>query len=77
MMSKLTTQDDSQNKQFKPNIYQSKRRGQTRNFYNKCNYDQQSYQNTYRSNSGDRRISFSGRIQYGQNYRHSPCIIKL
>ena len=34
MMSKLTAQDDEQNKQFKPKIFQSKRRGQTRNFYN-------------------------------------------
>ena len=25
-----------------------------------------------KSNSGDRRISFSGRMQYGQNYRDSP-----
>ena len=32
MMSKLTTQDDDQNKQIKPKIYQSKRR-QMRNFY--------------------------------------------
>ena len=56
MMSKLTAQDDSQNKQFKPKIYQSKRKGQIRNFYNRCNYDQRIYQNRYRSNSGDRRI---------------------
>ena len=28
MMSKLTAQDDEQIKQFKPKIYQSKRRGQ-------------------------------------------------
>ena len=28
MMSKLTAQDDDQIKQFKPKIYQSKRRGQ-------------------------------------------------
>ena len=35
MMNKLTTQDDSQNKQFKPKIYQGKRRGQTRNFYDR------------------------------------------
>ena len=39
-----------------------------RNFYNH-NYDRR---NRYRSNSGDRRISFSGRIQYGQNYRDRP-----
>ena len=39
-----------------------------RNFYN-CNFGQRKYQNRYWSNSGDRRISFSGRIQYGQNKR--------
>ena len=33
MVSKLTAQDDDQIKQFKPKIYQSKRKGQTRNFY--------------------------------------------
>ena len=70
MMSKFTTQDDSQNKQFKPKIYQGKRRGQTRNFYSR--HDQRNYQNRYRINSGDRRISFSGRIQYGENYTDSP-----
>ena len=40
IMNKLTTQDDSQNKQFKYKIYQSTRRGQTRNFYDKHNYYQ-------------------------------------
>ena len=40
VMSKLTTQDDSDNKQFKPKIYQRKRRGETRNFYDRHNYDQ-------------------------------------
>ena len=61
MMSKLMAQDDGQNMQFKPKIYQSKRGGQTSNFYVQ-NYDQRSYQNRNRSNSGDRRISFSARI---------------
>ena len=68
MMSKLTAQEDDQNKQFKPKIYQSKRREQMRNFYDQ-NYSQRNHQNRYRSNSGDRRIPFSGRIQYGQNNR--------
>ena len=31
-------------------------------------YDQGNYQNRYRSNRGDRRTSFRGRDQYGQNY---------
>ena len=35
----LTAQDDGQNKQFKPKIFQSKRRGQMRNLYDKHNYD--------------------------------------
>ena len=34
MMSKLTAQGSSQNRPFKPKIYQGKRRGQTRNYYN-------------------------------------------
>ena len=64
MMHKLTTQGNSQNKQFKPKICHSKKRGQTKNLYNKGNY-----QNRYRSNSGDRKMSFRGRVWYGQNYR--------
>ena len=72
MMNKLTTKDDGLNKQFKPEIFQGKRRGQTRNFYDKCNYDQRNYQNRYRSGSRDRTISFSGKIQCGQMYRDRP-----
>ena len=37
MMSKLTAQDNSQNKQFKPKIYQGRQRGQLRNNYPDCN----------------------------------------
>ena len=72
LMSKLTTQDDGQNKQFKLKIHQGKRRGQTRNVCGKCNYDQRNYQNRFRSDSRDRRISFSGRIQCGWDYRDRP-----
>ena len=69
MMNKLTAQNDNQNKQFKSKIYHSKQSRQMGNFYDQNDYDQKKYQDRYRSNSGDRRISFSGRIQYGQNYR--------
>ena len=48
--SKLTAQGNNQNKPFKPKIYQGKRKGQTRDYY-----DQGNYQNSYRSNR-DRRI---------------------
>ena len=71
MMGKLTAQDDDQSKQFKPIIYQGKRRGHTRNFYDQS-YGQRNYKIRYRSNSGDRRILLSGRIQYGQNNRDRP-----
>ena len=54
MMSRLTTKED-QNKWFKPKMYQSKRRGQIRNIYDRCNY-----QNGYRSES---------RPRYEQNFR--------
>ena len=57
MLHKLAANEEGVSKQYKPKIYQNKRRGQTRNFYDRCNY-----QNRYRSNSGDRRIQFSGRI---------------
>ena len=63
-MGKLRAQGNSQNRSFKPKIYQGKRRGQARNYY-----DQDRYQNMYRSNSGYRRISYSGRAHYEQNYR--------
>ena len=64
MMSKLTAQHNSQNRPFKPKIYQGKKRGQSRNYY-----DQERYQNRYRSKSRDRRMSYRGRTQYGQSYR--------
>ena len=64
-MSKLTAQGADQTKQFNPKTYKGKRRRKTRRFYNQ-NYDQRNHQSRYRPNSGDRRISFSGRIQYGQ-----------
>ena len=57
------------NKQFKPHIYQSKRRGQSRNFCDKHYYDRRHYQNRYRSNSGDRGIQFSEQNRGRQNYR--------
>ena len=72
MMSKLTAQDNGQNKQFKPKIFQSKWRGHVINFYDKHNYDQRNYQNKYRTDSRDRRISFSGRIQCEQDYIDKP-----
>ena len=67
MMSKLAANKEGVNKQIKPKIYQNKKRGQTRNFYDTCNY-----QNRYRSHSGDRRVQFSSRIQYGQTDRSRP-----
>ena len=66
MMSKLKGQDNNQNKQFKPKIYQGRQRGQSGNNYP----DHTNYQNRYRLNSRDRRTSC--RDQYGQNYRERP-----
>ena len=37
MMGKLATKDNKINKQFKPQIYQSKRRGTSRNVHDKHN----------------------------------------
>ena len=71
-MSKLRAQGRDQNKPFKSTFYQGKRRRQTRNYYTQGNY-----QNKYRSNSGDRRMSFGGRAQYGQNYRGRSQYVKM
>ena len=47
MMGKLVTEDTGQNRQFKPQVYQSNRdRGQTR-----CNYEQRRFQDRLRSNN--------------------------
>ena len=60
MIGKLAAMDSRSSRQFKPQIYQSKRRGQNKGNYERCNYHQQDYQNRYRSDSGDRG-------QYRQN----------
>ena len=71
MMDKLATRDNRMSRQFKPQIYQSKRRGQSRNFHDTHIYDRGNYQNRYRLNSRDRRIQFSeqgrGKPRYEQN----------
>ena len=43
MMSQLTTKDECLNKQFKPKIYQGRRRGQSRKLYDRHMYDQRGY----------------------------------
>ena len=73
MRNKLATRDNGMKRQFRPQIYWHKRRGQSRNFYDTHNYDRGNYQNRYRSTSKDRRIQFSGqsrgRLRYEQTYR--------
>ena len=68
MMTQLTTKGKCLNKQFKPKIYQGRRRGLNGKCYDRHTYDQRDHQNRYRSNSGGRRIQFSGIVQYGQGY---------
>ena len=60
MMDKLVTEDEGQNRPFKPLVYQSKKgRGQTT-----CNYDQRRFQDRFRSNN-----MYRGRPRYGQDYK--------
>ena len=60
MMGKLVTEDERQNRQFKPQVYQSNRgRAQTRH-----NYEQRRFQDRFRSNN-----MYRGRPRYGQDYR--------
>ena len=53
-MGKLAARNNETNRQLKPQIYQSRRRGQSRNFYDTHNYDRGNYQNRYSSDSSDR-----------------------
>ena len=55
MIGKLAARDSGTGRQFKPQTYQGRGRGQNRSNYDRCNYDQQSYQKRYRLDSGDRR----------------------
>ena len=55
MIGKLATRDSGTSRQFKPQIYKSRGRGRNRGNYDRHSYDQQSYQNRYRSHSGDSR----------------------
>ena len=65
MIGKLATRDSKVGRQFKPQIYQNRSRGQNRN------YNQHSYQNRYRSDSSNRRQyrQDRGRLRYEENYR--------
>ena len=57
IMGKLVMEDEGQNRQFKPQVYQSNRgRCQTR-----CNYDQRRFQDRFRLNN-----AYRGRPRYGQ-----------
>ena len=69
MIGKLATRDCGTGRQFKPQIYQTRGRGQNRN-YNQRNY-QNRYRSNNRSNSGDRGQyrQDRGRPRYKQNYR--------
>ena len=79
MIGKLATRDRRSVRQFKPQIYQGKVRGQNRGNYERCNYKQQGYQNRYRSASEDRRQykQDRGRPRYEQNYRRGILTDKI
>ena len=60
MMGKLVKEDEGQNRQFKPHVYQSNRvSGQTR-----CYYDQRRFPDRFRPNN-----IYRGQPRYGQDYR--------
>ena len=70
VIGKLAARDSRSSRQFKPQIYQSKRGGQNRGNYDRCNYDQQDCENRCRPDSGDRRQYRLNRgiPRYRQNY---------
>ena len=69
MIGKLATRDSGTSRQFKPQIYQNRGRGQNRN-YNQRNYHNR-YRSNNRSNSGDRGQyrQDRGMPRYEQDYR--------
>ena len=69
MIGKLATRDSRTGRQFKPQIHQSRGKGQNRN-YNQWNY-QNRYRLNNRSNIGDRGQyrQDRGRPRHEQNYR--------
>ena len=69
MISKLTPQDDEQGKQFKPKIYQGNKTRTDEKFFMISVTMTKETQNRHRSDNMDRRISFSGRTQCGQDIR--------
>ena len=40
MIGKIAARDSRSGRQFKPQVYQGKRRGQNRDNYDRCSYDQ-------------------------------------
>ena len=69
MMNKSATRDSRTNRQFKHQIYQSKRRAQSRNFYDECNYNRGKYQNRYRLNAeiGESNLVDKIEVDQGMN----------
>ena len=73
MICKLATRDSGTGRQFKPQIYQSRGRGENRSSYDRHKYNQESYQNRSMSDSGNRRQYRQDRSKprYEQNYRRN------
>ena len=71
IIGRLATKDRESGRQFTPQIYQSRRRGQNRESSDRHNHDQGEYQSRYRLDSGDSRNwyrqNFRGRVRYEQN----------
>ena len=73
MIGKPAARDNRTNRQFKPQIYQSRRRDKVELFMTHIIMIEEIVKVGIESNSGDRRIQFSrqsrGRLRYEQNYR--------
>ena len=67
MMGQLAARDNESTRQFKLQIYQGRRRGLNREFYDRCNYNQWDYQNRYRSDSVVRRNQYRQNIVIDMN----------
>ena len=64
LVSKMNMKMDKQDTQYKPQVYQGRRRGQNRH-----EYRQNNYQPRNGSYSRDRNSSYRGRGNFDRNYR--------
>ena len=65
-MVKLAARNNGANRKFKPQIYQSIRRGKSRNFYDSHNHDREIYQNRTDQIAEIEEFNLVDKVEVGQ-----------